>query len=48
MLVEHPLDTEFGTVLFLLITVLGLSYQDGLENGFTSNTIILPDTGRDQ
>ena len=31
MLVEHPLDTEFGTVLFLLLTILGLSYQDGVE-----------------
>ncbi|MGB3078245.1 MAG: O-antigen ligase family protein [Saprospiraceae bacterium] len=31
MLVEHPLDTEFGTMLFIIITVLGLSYQDGLE-----------------
>ena len=31
LLVEHPLDTEFGTVLFLLLSVLGLSYQDGIE-----------------
>lgn len=31
MLVEHPLDTEYGTILFILITILGLSYQDGLE-----------------
>lgn len=31
MLVEHPLDTEFGTMLFIIITVLGLSYQDGEE-----------------
>ncbi len=31
MLVEHPLDTEFGTMLFIIITVLGLSYQDGMD-----------------
>ncbi len=36
MLVEHPLDTEIGTVMFLLITILGLSYLDGLEKGFNS------------
>ena len=31
MMVEHPLDTEFGTALFLLLTLVGLSYQDGLD-----------------
>jgi len=39
MLVEHPLDTEIGTVMFLLITVLGLSYLDGLEKGFNISTL---------
>jgi O-antigen ligase len=29
MTVEHPLDTAVGTSLFLLFTVMGLSYQDG-------------------
>ena len=48
MIVEHSLDSEVGTFLFLMITLLGLSYQDGVEDGFTSNTIILPDTGRNQ
>ena len=28
MIVEHPLDTIFGTALFLVLTLLGLSYQD--------------------
>ncbi|HZV68839.1 MAG TPA: O-antigen ligase family protein [Saprospiraceae bacterium] len=35
MLVEHPLDTEFGSMLFVLLTVLGLSYQDGLPGSTT-------------
>ncbi|HEY3387306.1 MAG TPA: O-antigen ligase family protein [Saprospiraceae bacterium] len=29
MLVEHPLDTEVGTSLFLLMTLVGLSYYSG-------------------
>ena len=32
MLVEHPLDTTFGTSLFLVLTLLGLSYQTGLKS----------------
>lgn len=32
MLVEHPLDTEVGTALFLIITLLGMSYQNGIGN----------------
>ncbi len=35
MLPEHPLDTAVGTSLFLLITMTGLSYQDGLAGGMT-------------
>ncbi len=31
MLIEHPLDTIFGTLLFLMLTLMGLSYQDGLR-----------------
>lgn len=31
MVVEHPLDTTFGTSLFLVVTLIGLSYQDGLR-----------------
>lgn len=31
MLVEHPLDTTFGTMLFLLLTLVGISYQEGLS-----------------
>lgn len=33
MLVEHPLDTTFGTSLFLLLTLVGLSYQEGINRG---------------
>lgn len=29
MMVEHPLDTEVGTSLFLLMTLVGLSYYGG-------------------
>lgn len=29
LLVEHPLDTALGTSLFLLMSVMGLSYQEG-------------------
>ena len=32
MMVEHPLDTTFGTSLFLMLTLLGLSYQAGLAD----------------
>jgi O-antigen ligase len=28
MMVEHPLDTQFGTSLFLMMTLLGLSYKE--------------------
>lgn len=31
MVVEHALDSEVGTFLFLMLTLLGLSYQNGLE-----------------
>ena len=31
MLVEHPLDTTFGTSLFLVIALIGLSYQAGFK-----------------
>ena len=31
MIVEHPLDTTFGTSLFLVLTLLGLSFQEGLH-----------------
>jgi len=31
MMVEHSLDSEVGTLLFLMLTLLGLSYQDGLN-----------------
>ncbi|MEO5905760.1 MAG: O-antigen ligase family protein [Saprospiraceae bacterium] len=30
MMVEHPLDTEFGTKIFLMMTLLGLSYHSTL------------------
>ncbi len=30
MIVEHPLDTEVGTMLFLVLTLLCLSYQQGV------------------
>ena len=39
MMVEHPLDTTFGTSLFLVLTLLGLSYKEGLfpgKNAFLS------------
>jgi len=29
MVVEHPLDTEVGTSLFLLMTLAGLSFYSG-------------------
>jgi O-antigen ligase len=32
MLVEHPLDTTFGTSLFLVLTLVGLSYQYGIRS----------------
>jgi len=32
MMVEHPLDTTVGTSLFLLISLLGLSYQEWSSN----------------
>jgi O-antigen ligase len=28
MVVEHPLDTTFGTMLFLLLSLVGISYQE--------------------
>jgi O-antigen ligase len=31
-LVEHPLDTALGTSMFLLFTLMGLSYQDESNN----------------
>jgi hypothetical protein len=31
MMVEHPLDVTVGTSMFLLISLLGLSYQSGLS-----------------
>jgi hypothetical protein len=33
MMVEHPLDTAAGTSMFLLLTLLGMSYQEGMEDG---------------
>lgn len=33
MAVEHPLDTTFGTSLFLLLTLIGISYQTGKKEG---------------
>lgn len=33
MIVEHPLDITVGTSLFLLITLAGMSYQQGISGG---------------
>ena len=35
LMVEHPLDTEFGTMMFLMMTLLGLSYHHsiGIQSG---------------
>jgi O-antigen ligase len=30
LLIEHPIDTALGTSMFLLFTLMGLSYQDGI------------------
>lgn len=37
MLVEHPLDTTFGTSLFLVLTLLGLSYTQKEETIMAQN-----------
>jgi len=36
MIVEHPLDSEVGTILFLVLTLLPLSYQAGINEKSTS------------
>ncbi|MEO6131932.1 MAG: O-antigen ligase family protein [Saprospiraceae bacterium] len=39
MVVEHSLDSEVGTFLFLMLTLLGLSYQDGLDGSIPKKTL---------
>ncbi len=40
MMAEHPLDTQFGTSLFLVLGLLGLSYQDGMNEELVNNLVI--------